>query len=171
MQPAIIQNKIYEIRGQKVMLDKDLAELYGTATKSLNLAVKRNKDRFPSDFMFRLTQKEFDGLRFQFETSKSKGGTRYLPYAFTQLGVSMLSSVLNSPKAIRMNINIMRAFVSLVVVASMYKNLAEKIKKIRAKVDDHDEQLDQIYDVIKKLFKEKQTQKTWKDRPRIGFKN
>lgn len=126
-----IQNRIYEIRGERVMLDRDLATLYGTETKALNLAVKRNAKRFPKDFMFQLTKDEFDALRFQIETldksgnplklqietskknkslrlqnetSKGRGGTRYLPYAFTEQGVAMLSGILNSDKAINMNI-------------------------------------------------------------------
>ena len=151
------------------MLDKDLADLYEVPTKSLNLAIKRNKNRFPSDFMFRLTAKEFHSLRFQFETSK-RGGTRYLPYVFTQLGVSMLSSILNSSRAIRMNINIMRAFVTLITVDSQYKDLAEQVRQIREKAGDHDEQLKQIYNVIKNLLKEKDQQKSSKNRERAGFK-
>lgn len=122
-----IQNRIYEIRRERVLLDKDLADLYEVPTKSLNLAVKRNIKRFPNDFMFQLTNEEFESLRFQIETSnnnanplrlqnetsKGRGGTRYLPYAFTEQGVAMLSGVLNSDKAINMNIAIMRAFVEI----------------------------------------------------------
>ena len=111
-QLQLIQSKIYEIRGQKVMLDFDLAEMYGTETKYLKRSVKNNIKRFPSDFMFELTKEEFDSLRCSFSTSK-RGGTRYMPYAFTELGVSMLSSVLNSDLAIEVNINIMRAFVAV----------------------------------------------------------
>src|SRR5580692_3011749 len=119
-----IQNRIYEIRGERVMLDRDLAALYETETKVFNQAVKRNIDRFPEDFMFQLTKEEYDGLslqietlekgqslRSQFVTSNSRGGARYLPYAFTEQGVAMLSGVLHSDKAISMNIAIMRAFV------------------------------------------------------------
>src|SRR5690349_10727510 len=122
-----IQNRIYEIRGERVMLDRDLANLYETETKFLNLAVKRNLKRFPPDFMFQLTKEEFEDLRLQIETlenSKSlrlqietskegRGGTRYLPYAFTEQGVAMLSGVLHSDKAVNMNISIMRAFVEI----------------------------------------------------------
>src|SRR6185312_3326008 len=106
-----IQNRIYELRGERVMLDRDLAALYETETKALNLAVKRNSKRFPGDFMFQLTKEEAEALRFQTETSEKSGGTRYLPYAFTEQGVAMLSGILNSDKAINMNIAIMRAFV------------------------------------------------------------
>jgi hypothetical protein len=102
-----IETKIYEVRGQKVILDFDLADLYEVQTKNLNLAVKRNIKRFPQDFMFQLTKTEWDGLRLQIETSKSRGGTRYLPNAFTEQGLAMLSGVLNSDKAINVNIAIM----------------------------------------------------------------
>ena len=108
----VIQSKIYEIRGQKVMIDRDLAEMYDVPTKVLNQAVKRNIDRFPSDFMFQLTDKELEDWRSQFVISNSiKMGMRRKPYAFSELGVAMLSSVLNSKTAIQVNINIMRAFV------------------------------------------------------------
>jgi hypothetical protein len=169
MELTVIQNKIYEIRGHKVMLDKDLAILYEIPTKSLNLAVKRNMDRFPPDFMFQLSREEFDGLRFQNETSK-RGGTRYLPYAFTELGVAMLSSIVNSPKAIQMNIFIMRAFVLIRQYAISYKDLAEQINGIRQTVTNHHEQLNQIYDVIENLLDDKTQQEAWNARERIGFK-
>lgn len=103
---VVIENKIYEIRGQKVMLDFDLAEMYEIETKNLNKAVKRNIERFPNDFMFQLTKEELSNLRFQIGTS-SWGGNRYAPFAFTEQGVAMLSGVLRSPKAIEVNINIM----------------------------------------------------------------
>jgi hypothetical protein len=165
----IIQKKIYEIRGYKVMLDKDLAELYQVSTKSLNLAVKRKVDRFPSDFMFQLTPKEVANLRFQFETS-SWGGTRYFPYAFTELGVSMLSSVLNSVKAVQMNINIMRAFIALKQSVLDHKNLAEQIKEIQQTTRSHDEQLKQIHAAVETILEEKLQSKSWGRRKRIGFK-
>ncbi|MEO8412115.1 MAG: ORF6N domain-containing protein [Ginsengibacter sp.] len=108
-----IQHRIYELRGERVMLDRDLAVLCKTETKFLNLAVKGNIKRFPKDFMFQLTKDEFESLRLQIETSNRRGGTRYLPYAFTEQGVAMLSGILNSVKAINMNTAIMRAFVEL----------------------------------------------------------
>jgi ORF6N domain len=112
---AVIERRIYLIRTQKVMIDSDLAELYQVPTKSLNLAVRRNSMRFPADFMFQLSQAEADSLRFQTETSKTgRGGRRYLPSAFTEQGIAMLSSVLNSDRAVLVNIAIMRAFVKLV---------------------------------------------------------
>lgn len=112
-QLEIIRSKIYEVRGQKVMLDRDLAEMYGVETKALKQAVKRNIGRFPADFMFELTKEEFTILRSQFVTSNGRGGTRYMPYAFTEQGVAMLSSVLNSETAIQINICIIRAFVAV----------------------------------------------------------
>ena len=134
-----IQNRIYEIRGERVMMDRDLAALYETETKALNLAVKRNIKRFPKDFMFRLTKEEFEGLRFQFETleksnplrlqietSKGRGGTRYLPSAFTEQGVVMLSSVLNGEKAIEVNIAIIRTFVLIRRYALSFDELVRK---------------------------------------------
>ena len=127
-----IQNKIYEIRGLKVMLDFDLAEMYEVETKRLKEAVKRNASRFPADFMFTLTQKEFQGLRSQIATS-NRGGTRYMPYAFTEQGVAMLSSVLNSEKAISVNIAIIRTFVVIRQYALNYKELESMIKKLEKK--------------------------------------
>ncbi|MCD7923764.1 MAG: ORF6N domain-containing protein [Bacteroides sp.] len=113
MELQAIQNKIYEIRGLQVMLDFDLAALYGSETKRLKEAVRRNIRRFPEDFMFELTKAEYEVLRTQFATSNKRGGTRYMPFAFTEQGVAMLSSVLNSEVAIEVNISIMRAFVSV----------------------------------------------------------
>lgn len=151
------------------MLDKDLALLYNVPTKSLNLAVKRNKNRFPKDFMFRLTKKELNSLRFQNETSK-QGGTRYLPYAFTEHGVAMLAGVLKSKKAVEVNIAIVKAFIALRKFALNCKDLAEQIKAIRQTVIGHDEQLKLIYTAIENLLHDKALQQAWKDRERIGFK-
>jgi len=179
-----IQNRIYEIRGERVMLDRDLAALYETETKALNLAVKRNIKRFPGDFMFRLTQKEFESLRFQIETSKKssnplrlqnetskgRGGNRYLPYAFTEQGVAMLSGILNSDKAINMNIAIMRAFVEVRRVLLLQNDMKEQLKQIKERIGGHDVQLNQIYDALENLLDEKAAQRKWEDRQRIGFK-
>src|ERR1700716_3198532 len=140
-----IQNRIYEIRSERVIIDRDLAALYEVETKALNLAVKRNSKRFPKDFMFQLTKEEFEilrfqietseknnkPLRFQIETSKGRGGTRYLPYAFTEQGVAMLSGILNSEKAINMNIAIMRAFVEVRKALLIYTDQREQLKQIR----------------------------------------
>jgi phage regulator Rha-like protein len=130
----VIEKRILLIRGHKVMLDSDLAKLYQVPTKSLNLAVKRNADRFPEDFMFRLTKEEAD-LRFQIETSKKRGGRRYLPYAFTEQGVAMLSSVLNSTRAVQVNIAIMRTFVRLRQILATHKDVAEKLQAMERKYD------------------------------------
>jgi phage regulator Rha-like protein len=165
-----IQNKIYELRGERVMLDRDLAALYQTETKTLNLAVRRNLKRFPKDFMFRLTKTEFESLRFQIETSKSRGGTRYLPYAFTEQGVAMLSGILNSSKAIKMNIAIMRAFVAIRKILLNQHNLKIQLKEIKERLGEHDVQLNQIYDAMENLLDEKATQRNWNERERIGFK-
>jgi phage regulator Rha-like protein len=126
-----IQNLIYEIRGHKVMLDSDLAELYGIESRVLNQTVKRNINRFPNDFMFQLTDSEWNRLRSQFVISNAKGGRRYLPYAFTEQGVSMLSSVLNSDKAIEINIAIMRIFVKIRQIASQETYKINEIKELR----------------------------------------
>lgn len=152
------------------MLDKDLAALYETETKSLNLAVKRNNKRFPADFMFQLTKEEFDGLRFQIETSEGRGGTRYLPYAFTEQGVAMLSGILHSDKAINMNIAIMRAFVEVRRIVFSQNDLKEQLKEVKERLGEHDAQLNHIYDAMENLLDEKAAQKKWEDRERIGFK-
>jgi phage regulator Rha-like protein len=178
-----IQTKIYELRGERVMLDRDLAALYGTETKALNLAVKRNLKRFPWDFMFQLTKDEFEALRFQIETSetsnslrlqnetsKARGGTRYLPYAFTEQGVAMLSGILNSDKAINMNIAIMRAFVEVRKVFIKQEGLKEQLKEIKERLGEHDAQLNQIYDAMENLLDEKAASRKWNERERIGFK-
>ena len=179
-----IQNRIYEIRGERVMLDRDLAALYQTETKALNLAVKRNIKRFPKDFMFQLTKEEFESLRFQIETlekdskplrfqnetSKGRGGTRYLPYAFTEQGVAMLSGILNSDKAIQMNIAIMRAFVEVRRILLRQSDLKEQLKIIKERLGEHDAQLNQIYDAMENLLDEKAAQRKWEERERIGFR-
>jgi phage regulator Rha-like protein len=178
-----IQNRIYEIRGERVMIDRDLAALYETETKALNLAVKRNIQRFPSDFMFQLTKEEYDSLRFQFqtldpadslrlqnETSNSRGGNRYLPYAFTEQGVAMLSGVLRSEKAINMNIAIMRAFVEIRRILLQQNDLREQVRLIKDRLGEHDVQLTHIYDAMENLLDEKASQRKWDDRERIGFK-
>ena len=155
----IIQNKIYLIRGHKVMLDRDLADLYGVPTKSLNLAVKRNLARFPRDFMFRLTSSEVVNLRFQIETS-SWGGRRHLPYVFTQEGVAMLSSVLHSERAVGVNIQIMRVFVKLRELMLAHKDLARKIedleRKFQEKFHDHDQKIMLVFNAIKELLADKE---------------
>ena len=147
----IIQNKIYLIRGQKVMLDKDLSVLYGVLTRNLNKAVRRNLDRFPVDFGFTLTKDEFKDLMFQFGTS-NWGGTRKLPMVFTEQGVAMLSSVLRSKRAIQVNIQIMRVFVKLKEMMSSHKDLARKIDDLEKKFQVHDQKIIQIFDAIRRMM-------------------
>ena len=125
-----IRNSVYMIRAQKVMLDSDLSSLYGVETKVLNLAVKRNLNRFPEDFMFTLTESEWENLRFQIETSKVHGGRRYLPKVFTEQGIAMLSGVLKSDRAVHVNISIMRMFVQMRKLASEYSELEERVSEL-----------------------------------------
>ena len=171
MQIEKIQTKIYEIRSQNVMLDFDLAELYETETKYLKRAVKANIKRFPPDFMFELTKLEYDSLRCNFSTLETKGRgkyAKYLPFAFTEQGVAMLSGVLNSEKAIEVNIAIMRAFVFMRQYALTHKDLTEKLQELENK---YDKQFKSVYDAINFLL-QKDTQETeQKQRKRIGYKN
>ena len=167
MQLQLIQSKIYEIRDQKVMLDFDLADLYEVQTKNLNLAVKRNIKRFPLDFMFQLSKSEWERLRLQIETSNGRGGTRYLPYAFTEQGVAMLSAVLNSDKAIDVNIAIMRAFVFIRQYALTHKDLTEKLKQMEGK---YNKNFKDVYEALNYLLKKDEQQIQQSKRTRIGFK-
>ena len=147
----IIESKILFMRGKKVMLDRDLADLYGVETKVLKQAVKRNIDRFPEDFMFQLSQEELNDWRSQFVTSKrDKKGLRYRPFAFTKNGVAMLSSVLNSQRAIHVNILIMRTFTKLREMLVSHKELRDKMESIEKK---YDYQFKVVFDAIKKLLK------------------
>lgn len=179
-----IESKIYLIRGKKVMFDRDLAELYGIQTKVLNQAVKRNKKRFPEDFMLQLNKKETDNwglrfqsgtsslrsqivtsndLRFQFGTLKTgRGGRRYAPVVFTEQGVAMLSSVLNSERAIQVNIQIMRTFTKLREMLATNKELREKIEKIEKK---YNQKFKAVFEVIKKLLSPNE-----KPKNEIGFR-
>lgn len=144
------------------MLDRDLAGLYEVETKALNLAVKRNLSRFPKDFMFQLTSEEFESLRFQFETS-NRGGRRYLPYAFTQEGVAMLSGVLRSKRALDVNIEVMRAFVRLRRILSTHQYLARKLDELEKK---YDSQFKIVFDAIRELMAPPEP----KEGRRIGFR-
>lgn len=150
----VIIDRVHLIRGMKIMLDKDLAEMYGVQTSVLNQAVKRNIPRFPDDFMFRLSQNEFESLISQFVISKQtgRGGTRKLPYAFTEQGVAMLSSVLNSETAIQVNIRIIRVFTKMKQMLLDNKELYSKIEKIETKLTDHDKDLQNIFIILKKLL-------------------
>jgi len=159
----VIESKIYYIRGQKVMIDHDLAELYEVKTFVLNQAVKRNIDRFPEDFMFQLTDKEWEYLRSQFVISnKGRGGRRYSPYVFTEQGVAMLSSVLNSKQAIFVNIQIMRAFVKLREMIASHQELSKRLDEMESK---YDEQFQVVFQAIKQLIEAPE-----KPQEQIGFK-
>jgi len=160
----IIVNKIYLVRGIKVMLDSDLAELYGVETKQLKRQVRRNIARFPEDFMFELNEKELQNLRSQIDTS-SWGGTRYEPMAFTEQGVSMLSSVLNSQRAIEVNIRIIRIFTKLREMLLTHKDILLKLEQIERKVIDHDGDVQVIFKALKQLLNPPAA-----PRKRIGFK-
>lgn len=144
-----IERSILFVRQQKVLLDADLAGLYGVETKKLIRAIKRNLDRFPPDFMFQLNSNEFSILRSQFGTSKLWGGRRYLPYAFTEQGVAMLSSVLRSPRAVSVNIEIMRAFVRLRQILSAHADLARKLVELEEK---YDERFRIVFEAIRQLM-------------------
>jgi hypothetical protein len=163
----LIERKIYLIRGQKVMLDSDLAGLYGVETFNLNKAVKRNIDRFPEDFMFQLSKEEANSLRFQIGISREKGrgGRRYLPFVFTEQGVAMLSSVLRSKQAVHVNIAIMRAFVKLREILSINKELARKLAQLERKIEKHDEEIKVIFDAIRQLMSPPESKEQ-----KIGFR-
>ena len=161
----IVVNKIYEIRNLKVMLDSDLAELYGVETKVLNQAVKRNMDRFPEDFMLQLTEVEWDSLRSQFVTSKiGRGGRTYLPNAFTEHGVLMLSSVLSSQQAIQVNIQIVRVFTRLRKLMSEQNEYKLGMVDIKKKLINHDKNIETIFSYIDEL-----TEKKAQPRRRLGY--
>lgn len=163
MEIEVIQNKIFEIRGQKVMLDFDLALLYNVENKALKQAIRRNITRFPVDFMFELTEIEFNTLRSQIVTSK-RGGVRYMPFAFTEQGIAMLSSVLSSEKAIAINISIIRAFVTLRQFNLTYSELKERIVSIESQFPDIYEALNYLVDKDKSAINDK-------ERNKIGYKN
>jgi phage regulator Rha-like protein len=184
-----IQEKIYEVRDQKVMLDFDLANLYNVETKRINEQVKRNLERFPDDFMFRLTPKEWETMRSQNATasgkpkskrsqtvtaSQKKRNINVTPYAFTEHGVTMLANVLKSKRAIKMSIAVVRAFISLKQLALQHKDLSERLEELRKelheRIGEHDTQLAAIYDAIENLLDQKTEKKNWEERNRIGFR-
>ena len=181
-----IESKIYEFRGQKIMLDFDLPDLYEVETRVLNQAVKRNIDIFPDDFMFQLTQKEWGTMSSQIvmtspssqivmmDLPKNRTG-KYLPYVFTEHGVTMAASVLKSPKARKMNIAIVRAFIALKKLAHSNLSAINLLKELRDRIDEHDVQLKSIYDALENMLDEKEEERLqklkWEKRERIGFKN
>ena len=196
MQTQFIQQKIFEIRGLKVMFDFDLAALYEVETRVFNQAVKRNIDSFPEDFMFRLTKNEWSSMRSQIVILDEQGADnqqnpssqfvmmanfpknrtgKYLPYAFTEHGVTMLASILKSPIARKMNIAIVRAFIALRKFVIQYKDILEQLDGLREKIGSHDAQLNQIYEALENMLDKKAGEEnkveSWNNRKRIGFKN
>ena len=165
----VIMHRIYMIRETKVMLDRDLADLYDIETKQLKRAVRRNISRFPDDFMFELSPDEFNNLRSQFGTS-SWGGARYVPMAFTEHGVIMLASVLNSERAIQVNIQIVRIFTRMREILASHKKLLLKLEKIAHKLAEHDDQILVIFEYLKKLEQVKNHLQDQQNRKRVGFK-
>jgi len=163
----VIMNKIYVIRGQRVMIDRDLAELYEVETKRLKEAVRRNASRFPKDFMFEMNKKEFENWRTQIATSKEdKQGLRYAPFCFTEQGVTMLSCILNSERAIEVNIQIIRIFTKMKEMLLTHKDILFQLYKIEKKLTAHDEDIQLIFEYLKKLLNPPQ-----EPRQRIGFKS
>lgn len=169
----IISSKIYLVQDKKIMLDKDLALLYGVTTSNLNKAVKRNINRFPDDFMFQLTKQEFDNLIFQFGTSSllrekgSWGGTRSLPYAFTEQGVAMLSGILSSDRAIQVNIQIMRIFTKIREMLVDNLSLRLEVESIKKKIVNHDKSIELVFSYLDELIEKHEKPKP---RKQIGFK-
>jgi phage regulator Rha-like protein len=160
-----IESRILTIREHRVMLDSDLAELYGVSTRRLNEQVKRNQHRFPADFMFQLTKSEARALRSQFATSKAgRGGRRYRPYAFTEHGAIMVASVLNTRRAVEVSVYVVRAFVRLREMLSTHKELARKLSELEKRIQGHDEEIVLLFEAIRKLM-----EPPGKPRKRIGF--
>ena len=162
----IITNKIYLIRSQKVMIDKDLAELYQVETKQLKRQVRRNIERFPEDFMFELTKQEFDNLRSQFGTS-NWGGNRYAPLVFTEQGVAMLSSVLNSRTAIKVNIQIIRVFTKIRAMLTDNLSIKLDIEEIKKKLSNHSKNIELVFNYLDELIEKKDNEKP---RTQIGYR-
>lgn len=168
----IVMNKIYLIRGQKVMIDRDLAKLYGVETKQLKRQVNRNIERFPKDFMFEMNKEEFENWRSQFGTSNlsDKMGLRYAPYVFTEHGVLMLSSVLNSPKAIQVNIQIMRVFTSIRKALTENTELRLAIEKLEKKTDNNTKNIEMVFQYVDELSDKIEKPKPKKTQRQIGYK-
>jgi hypothetical protein len=162
---ARIEQSIFLIRGQKVMLDRDLAALYGVETKVLNKAVRRNLDRFPQDFMFQLSREEAESSRFQFGTLKRGKNLKYLPYAFTEQGVAMLSGILRSKQAVQVNVAIMRAFVRLRETLALHKELARKLADLEKRIEGNDASIRSLFEAIRQLM----APPSPPPKPEIGF--
>ncbi len=170
IQEDVILTKIYMVRGQKIMLDRDLAELYEVETKQLKRQTRRNIDRFPEDFMFELTNEEYAYLRSQFGTLKRGSHAKYLPMAFTEQGVAMLSSVLNSDTAIKVNIQIIRIFTKMRQMLETHKEILKKLDVLNRKGIEHDEKIMLIFEYLKKFEEANKQQLEQANRKRIGFK-
>lgn len=167
----VVVSKIYFIRNTKVMLDRDLALLFGVETKRLKEAVRRNIARFPPDFMFEMSSNELSDWRSQFATSKSdKQGLRHPPFCFTEQGVTMISCVLNSERAIKVNIQIVRVFTRMLNILSTHKEILKKLEELDNKNIDQDERIDLIFSYIKQLQQEKQNELDFKNRKQIGYR-
>jgi phage regulator Rha-like protein len=167
----IIISKIYNIRGKKVMLDRDLAELYMVETKQLKRAVKRNIERFPNDFMFELSKEELENWRYQIGTSNvEKMGLRVKPFAFTEYGLLMLASVLNSERAVQINIQIVRIFSRMRTIMESHKDILNKLEMLEKKDLELDEKVSVIFEYLKELEQTEQQETDFKHRNRIGFK-
>lgn len=173
LRDEVIINQVYDFRGEQVMIDRDLALLYGVETKQLKRQVRRNIKRFPTDFMFELTKEEFDSLRSQNGTSKEKGGVRYLPMAFTEQGVSMLTSVLNSERAIGVNIQIMRVFTKMRKMLMTHqdlllqgKDVLLELEQIKKHLFEHDDSIDMVMKYLKQFVQDQKT-----PRKEVGFKS
>jgi len=168
----IIISKIYIIRSKRVMLDRDLAELYNVDTKQLKRAVRRNVNRFPDDFMFELTKEELANWRYQIGTSNSeKMGLRIRPFAFTEYGLLMLASVLNSERAIHINIQIVRVFSRMRRMVESHKEILKKLEMLEKKDIELDEKVTLIFEYLKQLEQSKQEENDFRQRKRIGFKS
>jgi len=166
----VVMSKIYVIRGIKVMLDRDLSELYGVETKVLKQSVKRNISRFPGDFMFEMSEMEFEGWRKEFVTTpEDKKGLRYAPFCFTEQGVAMLSSILNSERAIHVNIQIIRIFIRMRELLSTHKEILKKLEQIEKKDIEQDEKIMLIFEYLKQFEKTKMEEHEFKNRHKIGF--
>lgn len=166
----VLMKKIYLIRGHKVMLDSDLSEIYSVGTKVLKQAVRRNIERFPDDFMFELTIEENEIIRLQFVTLKRGQHSKYLPFAFTEQGVAMLSSVLNSERAIMVNIQIMRIYVRIREMMMLNKDILQRLESIERKLNGQDNQIMVVFDYLKQFEQTKQQDIEQKNRPKIGYK-
>jgi len=165
--PLHVESKILEIRGERVMLDADLADVYGVTTKALNQAARRNPDRFPADFKFQLTAEELDSLRSQTVTSKQgRGGRRYLPWAFTEHGAIMAATVLNSSRAVEMSVFVVRAFIRLRQFACGHTEITKRLDALEQKVAGHDEALKEMFAALRALLAQPE-----KPRRGIGFRS